>query len=53
MHLEIKSFNSDEKECKPYARGLLRRITVYGGQQHCIGKEVSRYEQANHIPSAS
>ena len=36
---------ADDRKCKPHTRGLLRRITVYGGLQHCIGKEVSRYEQ--------
>jgi hypothetical protein len=45
MHPEIKSLGPDGKKCKPDTRGLLRRITVYGGLQHCIGKEVSRYEQ--------
>ena len=45
MHPEIKSLGPDGKKCKPHTRGLLRRITVYGGLQHCIGKEVSRYEQ--------
>lgn len=25
--------------------GLLRRMTTHGGLQHCIGKEVSRFEQ--------
>jgi hypothetical protein len=30
---------------KPHTRGLLRRIIVQGGLQHCIGKEVSRFEQ--------
>jgi hypothetical protein len=45
MHPEIKSLGPDGRKCKPHTRGLLRRITVYGGLQHCIGKEVSRYEQ--------
>jgi hypothetical protein len=45
MHPEIKSLGPDGRKCKPDARGLLRRIAVYGGLQHCIGKEVSRYEQ--------
>jgi hypothetical protein len=27
--------------------GLLRRITIDGGLQHCIGKEVSRFKQGN------
>lgn len=26
-------------------RGLLRRMAIKGGPQHCIGKEVSRFEQ--------
>ena len=30
---------------RKFTRGLLRRITAYGGLQHCIAKEVSRYEQ--------
>ncbi len=25
--------------------GLLRRMTINGGLQHCIGKEVSRFDQ--------
>ena len=33
------------RNVSPHTRGLLRRITAYGGLQHCIGKEVSRYEQ--------
>jgi hypothetical protein len=45
MHPEIKSLGPDNKKCKPYTQGLLRRTIVYGGLQHCIGKEVSRYEQ--------
>jgi len=45
MHPEIKSLGPDDRKCKPHTRGLLRRITVHGGLQHCIGKEVSRYEQ--------
>jgi len=45
MHPEIKSLGPDGKKCFPHTRGLLRRITVYGGLQHCVGKEVSRYEQ--------
>jgi hypothetical protein len=31
----------DGEKCKPHTRGLLRRIIVHGGLQHCIGKEVS------------
>jgi hypothetical protein len=34
-----------EEKCKAHTRGLLRRITINGGLQHCIGKEVSRFEQ--------
>jgi hypothetical protein len=44
-HPEIKSLGPDGKKCKPHTRGLLRRIVVHGGFQHCIGKEVSRFEQ--------
>jgi len=44
-HPEIKSLGPDGKKCKPHTRGLLRRITVQGGLHHCIGKEVSRFEQ--------
>src|SRR5262249_2099063 len=44
-HPEIKSLGPDGKKCNPHTRGLLRRITVHGGLQLCIGKEVSRYEQ--------
>jgi hypothetical protein len=45
VHPEIKSLGPDGKKCKPHTRGLLRRIVVHGGFQHCIGKEVSRFEQ--------
>jgi hypothetical protein len=45
MHPEIKSLGPNGEKCKPYTRGLLRRIIVQGGLQHCIGKEVSRFEQ--------
>src|SRR5262249_25631891 len=45
MHREIKSLGPDGKKCKPHTRGLLRVIIVYGGLQHCIGTEVSSYEQ--------
>jgi hypothetical protein len=44
-HPEIKSLGPDDQKCKAHTRGLLRRITIQGGLQHCIGKEVSRYEQ--------
>jgi hypothetical protein len=45
QHAEIKSLGPDSEKCKPYTRGLLRRMTIHGGLQHCIGKEVSRFEQ--------
>ena len=44
-HPEIKSLGPDGHKCREHTRGLLRRITIHGGLQHCIGKEVSRYEQ--------
>jgi len=39
------SLGTDEQKCKAHTRGLLRRMEVKGGLQHCIGKEVSRFEQ--------
>ncbi len=45
QHPEIKSLGPDGQKCKAHTRGLLRRMTVNGGLQHCIGKEVSRFEQ--------
>ena len=45
QHPEIKSLGPDEEKCKAHTRGLLRRMTINGGLQHCIGKEVSRFEQ--------
>jgi hypothetical protein len=45
QHPEIKSLGPDGEKCKAYTRGLLRRMTINGGLQHCIGKEVSRFEQ--------
>lgn len=42
---EIKSLGPDREECKAHTRGLLQRMTINGGLQHCIGKEVSRFEQ--------
>jgi len=45
QHPEIKSLGPDGEKCKAYTRGLLRRMTIHGGLQHCIGKEVSRFEQ--------
>lgn len=47
QHPEIKSLGPDGEKCKAHTRGLLRRITIHGGLQHCIGKEVSRFEQGN------
>jgi hypothetical protein len=44
-HPEIKSLGPDGQKCKEHTRGLLRRITIRGGLQQSIGKEVSRYEQ--------
>ena len=46
IHPEIKSLGPDGEKCKPHTRGLLRRTVVHGGLQHCIGKEVSRFEQS-------
>jgi hypothetical protein len=45
QHAEVKSLGPDGKTCKPHTRGLLQRMTINGGLQHCIGKEVSRFEQ--------
>jgi hypothetical protein len=45
QHPEIKSFGPDGQKCKPETRGLLRRISIKGGLQHAIGKEISRFEQ--------
>jgi hypothetical protein len=45
QHPEIKSLGPDGKTCKPHTRGLLQRMTIKGGLQHCIGKEISRFEQ--------
>jgi hypothetical protein len=45
QHPEIKSLGPDEKSCKPHTRGLLKRMTIKGGLHHCIGKEISRFEQ--------
>jgi hypothetical protein len=44
-HPETKSLGPDGLKCKEHTRGLLHRITIHGGVQHCIGKEISRYEQ--------
>jgi hypothetical protein len=45
QHPEIKSLGPDREKCKAHTRGLLCRMTINGGLQHCIGKEVSRFEQ--------
>ena len=45
QHPEVKSLGPDGKSCKAHTRGLLRRMTINGGLQHCIGKEISRFEQ--------
>jgi hypothetical protein len=45
QHPEIESLGPDGEKCKAHTRGLLRRMTIKGGLQHCIGKEVSRFEQ--------
>lgn len=45
QHAEVKSLAPDGEKCKAHTRGLLRRMTINGGLQHCIGKEVSRFEQ--------
>lgn len=45
QHAEIKSLGPDGERCKAHTRGLLRRMTINGGLQRCIGKEVSRFEQ--------
>jgi hypothetical protein len=45
QHPEIKSLGPEGEKCKVHTRGLLRRMEINGGLQHCIGKEVSRFEQ--------
>jgi hypothetical protein len=45
QHPEIKSLGPDGEKCKAHTRGLLRRMMISGGLHHCIGKEVSRFEQ--------
>jgi hypothetical protein len=45
QHPEIKSLGPGGEKCKPHTRGVLRRMVIHGGLQHCIGKEVSRFEQ--------
>jgi hypothetical protein len=44
-HPEIKSLGPDGAKCQAHTRGLLRRMAIHGGLQHCIGKEVSRFEE--------
>ena len=44
-HPEIKSLGPDGGKCQAHTRGLLRRMAIHGGLQHCIGKEVSRFEE--------
>jgi hypothetical protein len=45
QHPEIKSLGPNGEKCKAETRGLLRRISIKGGLQHAIGKEISRFEQ--------
>src|SRR5690242_574742 len=45
QHAEVKSLGPDGEKCKAHTRGLLRRMAINGGLQHCIGKEVSRFEE--------
>ena len=45
QHAEVKSLGPDGKVCKPHTRGLLKRMVINGGLHHCIGKEISRFEQ--------
>jgi len=45
QHPEIKSLSPDGEKCKPDTRGLLRRMVIKAGLQHCIGKEISRFVQ--------
>ncbi len=45
QHPEIKSLGPQGMKCTANTRGLLHRMTINGGLQHCIGKEVSRFEQ--------
>ena len=44
-HPEIKSLGPDGAKCQAHTRGLLQRMAINGGLQHCIGKEVSRFEE--------
>ncbi len=45
QHAEVKSLGPDGETCKSHTRGLLQRMTIKGGLQHSIGKEISRFEQ--------
>ncbi|MGB6624330.1 MAG: hypothetical protein WBE43_06050, partial [Candidatus Acidiferrales bacterium] len=45
QHAEVKSLGPHGETCKAHTRGLLQRMTMNGGLQHCIGKEVSRFKQ--------
>jgi hypothetical protein len=45
QHPEIKSLGPDGQRCSAETRGLLRRISMKGGLQHAIGKEISRFDQ--------
>jgi hypothetical protein len=45
QHPEVKSLGPNGEKCKAHTRGLLRRMTINGGLLHCIGKEVSPFEQ--------
>jgi hypothetical protein len=45
QHPEVKSLGPDGQKCKSHTRGLLCRMAIKGGLNHCIGKEVSRFEQ--------
>jgi hypothetical protein len=47
QHPEIKSLGPEGEKCSADTRGLLRRIKIHGGLQHCIGKEVSRFKRGN------
>jgi hypothetical protein len=42
---EIKTLGPDGEKCTDHTGGLLRRMTIKGGLQHCIGREVSRFER--------
>ena len=45
IHSRTNKLGPDGQACKSHICGLLRRMTIHGGLQHCIGKEVSRFEQ--------